>query len=428
MDHPARNYSESAIRWCQWVAVALLCLGLAGAGSLYFFADRRFQWLGVVVGGTYAIPSIALVIFGELIKRNNRWALPAAFITYIAIEIVFGLNVVATLLQGQMCGALVGCLLAALVLITIVKIADALRAVRQRDRYYQRGFDPITAFPNDVSQPGSWTGPTAAVPAAEATRASPWGLGWAPAGTVMLLVMSFDFVVFWVNRESMQPNRPPPRASMANRSVVTPPIGAPVIAPRRVANPRVARTRVTRKSLPSQMNLVKPDLNLDADASKTNILKRLQDRVFSRPKRSSTPTTYFEAVSSPGDWVGQGRSYRFGEPAVHVADLPADEKYLESTAVTVRVGQWTIEFGPPRGEVIDEGEYPNAQRWPFNNSAPGLSVAANGHGCNRVTGDYIIWEMEVQGQRVTRLAVDFVQRCEGKSPLSGMVRYQSSLE
>jgi hypothetical protein len=60
-------------------------------------------------------------------------------------------------------------------------------------------------------------------------------------------------------------------------------------------------------------------------------------------------------------------------------------------------------------------------------ASPGLEFMGYGRGCGQISGQFVVWELEVQGNTVTKLAVDFVQRCEGRMPpLYGRLRYQSS--
>jgi hypothetical protein len=51
----------------------------------------------------------------------------------------------------------------------------------------------------------------------------------------------------------------------------------------------------------------------------------------------------------------------------------------------------------------------------------------NGRGCNAISGAFWVWELEVAGSSVVRLAVDFIQRCDDRAAsLAGMLRYNSN--
>ena len=44
-------------------------------------------------------------------------------------------------------------------------------------------------------------------------------------------------------------------------------------------------------------------------------------------------------------------------------------------------------------------------------------------------GEFVIWELEINGEQIMRLAVDFTQRSEGKGPpLRGKLRINSTLQ
>jgi hypothetical protein len=46
-----------------------------------------------------------------------------------------------------------------------------------------------------------------------------------------------------------------------------------------------------------------------------------------------------------------------------------------------------------------------------------------------VGGEFVVWELEMNGGQVVRLAIDFVHRSEGTGPpLTGSLRYNSTLE
>ena len=49
------------------------------------------------------------------------------------------------------------------------------------------------------------------------------------------------------------------------------------------------------------------------------------------------------------------------------------------------------------------------------------------NGANTLAGAFAVWELEVNGNEVTRLAIDFHLRCEEKMPpLYGSIRFNSN--
>jgi hypothetical protein len=151
-------------------------------------------------------------------------------------------------------------------------------------------------------------------------------------------------------------------------------------------------------------------------------LEAVRDGKFIRPPRSATPVSYLRAVSSPGDYIGQGKSYSYG----------GDELVVQRSDRGVQItvgdfGGWRILFGAPPGRFLEVGEYLDAKRYPFSDDSPGIEFTGYGRGANRIAGKFVVWELEVKGNQVVRLAVDFIQHCEEKMPpLYGMIRFNSS--
>jgi hypothetical protein len=151
-------------------------------------------------------------------------------------------------------------------------------------------------------------------------------------------------------------------------------------------------------------------------------LEAIRDGRFIKPPRSAAPVTYLRAVSSPGDYIGQGKTYTYGREDLTV------RRSDRGVQITVGgIGGWQVLFGAPRGRFLEVGEYLDAKRYPFSNDAPGIEFRGYGRGANRIAGKFAVWEFEVQGNDIVRLAIDFVQRCEETMPpLYGKVRFNSS--
>jgi hypothetical protein len=151
-------------------------------------------------------------------------------------------------------------------------------------------------------------------------------------------------------------------------------------------------------------------------------LEALAEDKFVKPPRSGAPVSFLRVVSSKGDYIGQGKSYSYGGEDLTVR--------TNNRGVTVNVGNftgWTLNFGGPGNRFLDVGEYDGAKRFPFSGDAPGIEFSGNGRGCNMVAGKFVVWEIEVKGNEVVRLAIDFIQHCEGKMPpLYGTLRVNSS--
>ena len=148
----------------------------------------------------------------------------------------------------------------------------------------------------------------------------------------------------------------------------------------------------------------------------------LRDGKFIKPPRSPSPISYLRAISSKGDYIGQGKTYSYPGEVLTVR--------RNDRGVNISVGGpagWQISFGAPTGQFLAVGEYPDAKRYPFSGPSPGIEFTGQGRGCNQISGQFVVWELEFNGNEVTKLAIDFIQRCENTMPpLYGRIRYKSS--
>jgi hypothetical protein len=130
--------------------------------------------------------------------------------------------------------------------------------------------------------------------------------------------------------------------------------------------------------------------------------------------------------SDAGDWVGQGLTYWYDEGDTQIRIDPL------TSVLRVRLDgaeSWGADFALPSGVSWAPGTYAGAARYPFQSaSQPGLNFSGEGRGCNQLSGWFEIAEIQVVGNTVTRLAVDFVQHCESGEPaLFGAIRYNSDV-
>jgi hypothetical protein len=152
------------------------------------------------------------------------------------------------------------------------------------------------------------------------------------------------------------------------------------------------------------------------------IIETLANGKFVKPVRSGTPVSTLSVVSSKGDYIGQGQSYSYlGN------DLTVQTNQRGVTVQVEGIGGWTLNLGGPGNRFLEVGEYEGAKRFPFSGDAPGLEFFGKGRGANKLSGKFVVWEIEVKGNQVVRLAVDFIQRCEETMPpLYGSLRINSS--
>ena len=141
---------------------------------------------------------------------------------------------------------------------------------------------------------------------------------------------------------------------------------------------------------------------------------------LSLPGGPVTPVTLFSTQSAVGDPIGHGQSSSYAlSSAVFTPTLDTDRRH-----VNVRVAGpdgstfWLLDFGAPAGQQLATGVYANAARWPFQPATtPGFSVTGNGAGCNTVTGQFTVLEIQYDASNaVQRFHATFEQHCDGAVP------------
>jgi hypothetical protein len=118
-----------------------------------------------------------------------------------------------------------------------------------------------------------------------------------------------------------------------------------------------------------------------------------------------------------GDWISQGQSYAYSTASEDRLDISADNAN-NSVRLWVDAANgdwWSLDLAAPSGNTLAPGTYTGATRHPFNEpTEPGLDISGNGRGCNTLTGEFTISEVEFGPQGyVKKLDATFVQHCEG---------------
>ncbi|GGR67635.1 hypothetical protein GCM10010269_03040 [Streptomyces humidus] len=118
-----------------------------------------------------------------------------------------------------------------------------------------------------------------------------------------------------------------------------------------------------------------------------------------------------------GDYISGGRSYAYATASQDRMDISADNAH---NAVHLQLDGangdwWSLDLAAPSGKVLAPGTYTGATRHPFNGPAePGLDLSGNGRGCNTLTGEFTVADVEFGPQGyVTKLDATFEQHCEG---------------
>jgi hypothetical protein len=126
-------------------------------------------------------------------------------------------------------------------------------------------------------------------------------------------------------------------------------------------------------------------------------------------------TTRVVMHSDPGDWVGDGRDWLY-EPPDSIIFAHGNRSHVDFSVTGPAGDWWYADFEAPR-DILAPGRYPNAARYPFNGTSPGLSVTGEGRGCNTVTGEFTITyaSFDLNGG-LLGVGIDFVQHCDGNAP------------
>jgi hypothetical protein len=155
--------------------------------------------------------------------------------------------------------------------------------------------------------------------------------------------------------------------------------------------------------------------------SRAERMKALHDGKFTQPHRNAAEDTSLRVMSDPGDFVGQGKTYSYSGKQLVL-------RRIQPGGVSVSAENWYADFVPPKGGMLKPGEYLNAKRSSSNDN-PGMDIGGGGRGCNSIAGQFVVWELEMNGDQITRVAIDFMMRCEGNGPpLYGMLRYNSKFD
>lgn len=125
----------------------------------------------------------------------------------------------------------------------------------------------------------------------------------------------------------------------------------------------------------------------------------------------------FSFSGDTGDYISGGRSYSYSTESQDELNVSAssDDSRLSLSVDGANGDWWNLYLEAPSGNALGPGTYTGATRYPFNGAAePGLSLSGNGRGCNTLTGEFTISDVEFGPQGyVQKLDASFEQHCEG---------------
>ena len=116
-------------------------------------------------------------------------------------------------------------------------------------------------------------------------------------------------------------------------------------------------------------------------------------------------------VSEPGELLGEGKT-------TVLTEKPVAAFLDDSTALQIKIGQWTLIFDPGENTPFSVGmTFPNATLYPQTGSNPTMTVENNGKKCDQVEGiftDNILQSAQKGDQQinpVTSFDIQFAMRC-----------------
>ncbi len=144
--------------------------------------------------------------------------------------------------------------------------------------------------------------------------------------------------------------------------------------------------------------------------------------------------TQLSLTSSPDDYIGQGQTHLYTTDCFWTMTSNYDGGV---DVIVNHNGQlWQLYFSAPNESLLVAGDYPDAQRWPFQNDPhPGLSVLTRDDEtspyrvCTDITGSFVVHELSYNdiGEPVA-FWVSFTQYCGGgTSSLSGELLINASV-
>ncbi|MDX3452149.1 hypothetical protein PV396_09390 [Streptomyces sp. ME02-8801-2C] len=128
----------------------------------------------------------------------------------------------------------------------------------------------------------------------------------------------------------------------------------------------------------------------------------------------------FAFSGDEGDWPSGGQSYAYSTAAQDRLNISADNAHnsVHFWLDGANGDWWSLDLAAPAGKTLTPGTYTGATRHPFNEpTQPGLDLGGNGRGCNTLTGEFTISDVEFGPQGyVKKLDAVFEQHCEGSTP------------
>jgi uncharacterized protein (TIGR03437 family) len=129
-------------------------------------------------------------------------------------------------------------------------------------------------------------------------------------------------------------------------------------------------------------------------------------------------TTSVTMTSDSGDYIGQGQTWSYSLTKGDQIGMGGGRSFAGFGVNGANGDWWSADFEPGAGDILVAGDtYPNATRYPFNGSGPGIDVSGMGRGCNTSTGSFTVNSATFAADGTLKTAsISFVQHCEGAPP------------
>jgi hypothetical protein len=133
-----------------------------------------------------------------------------------------------------------------------------------------------------------------------------------------------------------------------------------------------------------------------------------------------TQSNMVSLISSPGDFVGQGKTYI-------TADTNAFSIIGDTSMIIVSAFGFDFYISSPDGTNMTVGTYSNTSR--LGGGSAGFQILGNGRGCDNDCGSFQINELHTNvAGNVDRLWIIYSNSCECfMAPMTGEIRYNSQL-
>lgn len=176
-------------------------------------------------------------------------------------------------------------------------------------------------------------------------------------------------------------------------------------------NPTAFNPSFTAPQVPLAGESLQFQLVVTDNAGKTS-----RDNVVVLVQNESVPRTSLVFSGDPGDYISQGRDWSYDKTN---AVITASRNFDNGISVAVEGATWwTLDTAAPFNAPLAVGTYKRAQRFPFQPTyAPGLDLSGDGRGCNTLTGQFTVHQVQYDSGGLPQVAdIEFEQHCEGGVP------------